>query len=100
MYTPRSLVTDPGEIVLPNRDKDIWGSLLISCAEPTTTNFVLSGFMSREFFAHHLLMFVRSWFTAAITLDESDTENLKCNWLPSTYAAGWVWVVTPIKSLM
>ena len=33
--------------------------------------------MSREFFAHHfLLMSLRSWFTAAIALDESDTENL------------------------
>ena len=61
MYTPRSLATDTGEIVLPNRDKEIWGSLLISCAEPTTTNFVFSGFMSREFFAHHLLMSSRSW---------------------------------------
>ena len=24
-------------------------------------------------------MFLRSWFTAAMALDESDTENLKCS---------------------
>ena len=79
MYTPRSFETETGEIVLPNRDKEISGSLLISCDGPTTTHFVFSGFMSRKFFAHHLLMSLRSWFTAARALDESDTENLKCN---------------------
>ena len=100
MFTPRSLATENGETVLSNKDKEIWGSLLISCAEPTTNNFVFSGFMSTEFFARHLLMSLRSWFTAAIALaDESNTENVKCNWLSSAYAAGCSWVITQIKSL-
>ena len=32
IYTPRFLANETGDIVLPNRDKEIWGSLLISCA--------------------------------------------------------------------
>ena len=59
IHAPRSLAYETGEIVFPNMNKEIWGSLLISCAEPTTTNFVFAG-LSREFFAHHLLMFLRS----------------------------------------
>jgi hypothetical protein len=55
------------------------GSFLVSCGKPTTTNFVLSGFISKELFAHQLLIFVRSSFTAEIALNESDTENLKYN---------------------
>ena len=52
---PRSLANGTGEIVLPNKDNEIGGSLLISCGEPTTTNFALSGFISRAFVAHHHL---------------------------------------------
>ena len=32
IYTPRFLANETGDIVLPNRDKEIWGSLSISCA--------------------------------------------------------------------
>ena len=78
IYTPRSLANGTGGIVLPNKDNEIGGSLSISCAEPTTTNYVLSRFINRAFVAHHLVI-ERSWFTAAIALDESDTGNLKYN---------------------
>ena len=41
IYAPRSFANGTGETVLPNKDNEIGGSLLISCAEPTTTNFCL-----------------------------------------------------------
>ena len=77
-----------GEIALSDNDNEIGGSLLISCAEPTTTNFVLLGFISRAFVTHHSVIFLRSWFTTAIALDESDTGNLKYNRHTRQYDCG------------
>ena len=91
MYTPRSLATDTGEIVLPNRDKETWGSLLISCAEPTTTNFVFSGFMSGKkmlikiFWCFHIYFQIKALSYKYFPLPPKK-GNVEVNWITRV---GW-----------
>ena len=58
IYTPRSLAYWTGEMVLLNKDNEIGGSLLISCAEPATTIF----FSCQGLQVEHLLRTI-NWYS-------------------------------------
>ena len=62
MKSPRSFAMGTGVISFPKREIDTGGSLRSNCGTPTSKTLVFSGFISGEFWQHHLQISLRSPF--------------------------------------